>query len=236
MISMVQRLSLIIPAYNEAETLSAVLSALHALSLPGIEKEIIVVNDGSNDGTEEVLEQLQRTIPLRVYMHATNRGKGASIHTGLTHATGDFVLFHDADLEYAPHDILRLLACMQKTGADAVYGTRMTSKHAQFASLLQRGGNIFLSFVTRVLYGGKVSDMETGYKLLKRSALQDISLHEKGFGIEPELTAHLLLLHRRIVEVPISFRARTQGKKLHYLRDGLRALFVLVKYRVKGSV
>ena len=236
MISMVQRLSLIIPAYNEADTLQAVILALHALSLPEIEKEIIVVNDGSTDTTEKILEQLQQTIPLRVYVHASNKGKGASIRTGLSHATGELVLFHDADLEYNPRDIIRLMKRMHETNADAVYGTRMNSNHARFASSLQRGGNWFLSFVTRLLYGGDISDMETGYKLLKRSALQGICLREKGFGIEPELTAFLLLQKRKIVEIPISFRARTKGKKLHYLRDGLRAFSVLLKYRVKGSV
>lgn len=232
---MVQRLSLIIPAYNEADTLQAVIRALHALSLPEIEKEIIVVNDGSTDTTEKILKQLQQTIPLRVYVHASNKGKGASIRTGLVHATGDLILFHDADFEYSPSDIMNMVKCIRETNADAVYGTRMNSNHARFASSLQRGGNWFLSFVTRLLYGGDISDMETGYKLLKRSALQGICLREKGFGIEPELTAQLLLQNKRIVEIPLSFRARTQGKKLRYVRDGLRAGYVLLKYRVKGS-
>lgn len=233
---MVQRLSLIIPAYNEADTLPRVISTLHALSLPACKKELIVVNDGSTDATEQVLEQLQRTIPLRVYMHTLNRGKGASIRTGLAHATGDLVLFHDADLEYTPRDIVRLVRRMHETNADAVYGTRMKSRDARFASLLQREGNRFLSLITRLLYGGQVSDMETGYKLVQRSALRGIRLGETRFGIEPELTAQLLLQRRRIQEIPISFHARTKGKKLNYFFDGLRALYVLVKYRVKGSV
>ncbi|MBM3230093.1 glycosyltransferase family 2 protein [Candidatus Pacearchaeota archaeon] len=231
---MVKTLSCIIPAYNEHKTLPTIIHTLASLSLPRIDIELLLIDDGSTDATPQITRALQQNYPqLRVYRHAVNQGKGASLRTGIAHAKGDFLLFQDADLEYTPNDIPRLVAFLIETNGEVVYGSRFNSVN-HFNSFLQFFGNRFLTFLTNLLYGSRLTDMETGYKLLRRSALRGITLREKGFGIEPELTAQLLVHHRRILEFPISYRARTKGKKLHYLRDGLRAVWILFLGRIKG--
>lgn len=224
------KLSIIIPVYNENETLIDIINQVQGVSLEGIEKEIILIDDASTDGTREVC---QNKVPssIKVLYHEVNQGKGAAIRTGLKEATGDYILIQDADLEYDPEDYAKLLAPIQKGKAQVVYGSRFTGEHRNmfFHHWL---GNKFLSFMTNVLYNSTVSDMETCYKLIKRDIIQGLSLKSNRFDFEPEITSKILKQKIRIYEVPISYCGREfdEGKKITW-RDGIVALWVLFKYR-----
>jgi glycosyltransferase involved in cell wall biosynthesis len=220
------RLSVLIPAYNEA---GAVESLVKAVAAVPIDKEIIAVNDGSDDGTGEILDNLK--VPgLRVLHHETNRGKGAAIQTAVRAAQGDALIIQDADLEYDPADYVRLLQRMDESGARAVYGVR--SLAGQKAPT--RWGNRFLTMATNILYGSRIHDMETCYKLVERGLLQSFPITCRRFDIEAEITAKILRRGHRIAEVPISYRPRLEGKKLKPFKDGLPALWALVKFRFSG--
>jgi dolichol-phosphate mannosyltransferase len=232
------KLSIIIPVYNEEKTVAQVLKRVDEVKFPGIEKEVIVVNDGSSDKSKEIIEGLDLK-GLRFFSHAKNAGKGAAVRTGLEKATGDYVIIQDADLEYDPHDILRLLKPIQEGKAKVVYGTRLKrlpnfsrdERTGQF--LLHYVGNKFLSLVTSVLYFSWVTDMESCYKLFPKKALDGITLHARGFELEPEITAKLLKRGYKILDVPISTNPRgyDEGKKLNTVRDGTKAIWSLFKYR-----
>jgi glycosyltransferase involved in cell wall biosynthesis len=226
-----RKLSVVVPVFNERNTLVELLRRVRSVDLPDdIEREIVVVDDGSSDGTRDVLNQLSDST-VRVVLHDANRGKGAALRTGFAHATGDYVLVQDADLEYDPHDWPRLLDPVLRGKARVVYGSRFTGERRNML-LLHWIGNRFLSLVTNVLYNTTLSDMETCYKLLDRRLLDELTLRSKRFEIEPELTAKLLKLGVRIYEVPISYAGREfdEGKKITW-RDGFSALWTLVKYR-----
>jgi glycosyltransferase involved in cell wall biosynthesis len=197
-----------------------------------LEREIIVVDDGSDDGTAQILTQLQDST-VRVVHHPANRGKGAAIRTGLTYVTGDLVLIQDADLEYDPEDWPKLLAPVLRGKARVVYGSRFTGERRNMM-FWHWVGNRFLSLVTNVLYNTTISDMETCYKLFDRKLLDSITLHSERFGIEPEVTAKILRTGERIYEVPISYagRERDEGKKISW-KDGFNALAVLVLVRCR---
>ena len=204
---------------------------MRAVELPdGIEREIIVIDDGSTDGTRDVLRQLGDST-VRILKHETNRGKGASVRTGLALATGDYVLIQDADLEYDPDDWPRLIAPVIRGRARVVYGSRFTGERRNML-LLHWIGNRMLSLVTNVLFNSTLSDMETCYKLMDRTLLNDLALRSDHFDIEPEITAKVLKRGIRIYEVPISYMGREfdEGKKITW-RDGFAALWTLVKFR-----
>ena len=224
------KLSIIIPVYNERNTVAEAIRRSRTVDIP-LEREIIVVNDGSDDGTAQILTQLQDST-VRVVQHSVNRGKGAAIRTGLTYVTGDLVLVQDADLEYDPEDWPKLLAPVLKGKARVVYGSRFTGERRNML-FWHWVGNRFLSLVTNVLYNTTISDMETCYKLFDRKLLDSITLRSERFGIEPEVTAKILRTGERIYEVPISYAGREvhEGKKITW-KDGFNALSVLVQCRL----
>jgi glycosyltransferase involved in cell wall biosynthesis len=224
-----RKLSVIVPVYNERNTVAEIVRQMRAVDLP-LEREIVIVDDGSNDGTRDILEQLADST-VRVILHPANRGKGAAIRTGLAQVSGDLVLIQDADLEYDPEDWPKLLAPVLRGRARVVYGSRFTGERRNML-FLHWVGNRLLSLITNILYNTTLSDMETCYKLFERDLLAQIDLRANGFEFEPEVTAKVLRLGVRIYEVPISYSGREfeEGKKITW-RDGLGALATLIKYR-----
>ncbi len=222
-------LSVIVPVHNERTTLTEIVRRMRVVDLP-MEREIIIVDDGSNDGGEKVMATLEDST-VRVLRHPVNRGKGAAIRTGLGVARGDLVLIQDADLEYDPEDWPKLLAPILRGRAQVVYGSRFTGERKNML-FWHWVGNRFLSVVTNVLYNTTLSDMETCYKLFDRKVLEGITIRSDRFDFEPEITAKVLKRGYRIYEVPISYTGREQdeGKKITW-RDGFGALAALVRYR-----
>ena len=218
------KLSVLIPVYNERETVRAVLERVASVPL---EKEIIVVDDGSSDGTTAVLQSLEEE-QYRTIFHPENRGKGAAIRTALAAAMGDVVVIQDADLEYDPADFVPLLEPIQRGESKVVYGVR--SLHHQ--ELIRRLGNIFLTLVTRILFRVSLHDMETCYKMMAKEVVDQFTIEASGFEIEPEITAKILKLGYRIVEVPIAYTPRRE-RKLNPWTDGPHALWTLVKYALR---
>jgi glycosyltransferase involved in cell wall biosynthesis len=224
-----RKLSVIVPVFDERNTVVEIVRRMRMVDLP-VELEIVVVDDGSTDGTRDVLRQLADST-VRVITHDVNRGKGAAIRSGLAHVTGDLVLVQDADLEYDPEDWPKLLNPILRGKARVVYGSRFTGERRNML-FLHWVGNRFLSLVTNVLYNTTLSDMETCYKLFDRTLLDGITLRAQRFEFEPEVTAKILRRGIRIYEVPISYTGREfdEGKKITW-RDGFIALWTLVKYR-----
>ena len=230
-----QRVTILVPAYNEARTIREILQQVDGVDLGGVEKELIIVDDGSTDGTREVLQTLDSLkTPVRILFHAQNMGKGAALRTALTYATGDIILIQDADLEYDPQEYSELLAPILAGRADVVYGSRIRGgkPHRDF-SLLYLWGNKFVTFLANLLYGSALTDMETCYKVFRADVIKNIQIRANRFDFEPEVTAKVLKRRYKIVELPISYygRDRGEGKKLSW-RDGFAALWVLFKYRV----
>jgi glycosyltransferase involved in cell wall biosynthesis len=226
-----RKLSVIVPVFDERNTVAEIVRRMRAVDLP-VELEIVIVDDGSTDGTRDVLRQLADST-VRVISHDANQGKGAAIRSGLAHVHGDLVLVQDADLEYDPEDWPKLIAPMMRGKARVVYGSRFTGERRNML-FLHWVGNRFLSLVTNVLYNTTLSDMETCYKLFDRSLLDGITLRAQRFEFEPEVTAKILRRGIRIYEVPISYTGREfdEGTKITW-RDGFVALWTLVKYRFK---
>lgn len=222
-------LTVIVPVFNERGTVAEILRRIRSVELP-LAVDVIVVDDGSSDGTEKVLRLLADST-VQVVTHERNQGKGAAIRTGLSLATGDLILIQDADLEYDPEDWPKLLAPILKHRAFVVYGSRFTGERRNML-LLHWIGNRFLSLVTNVLYGTTLSDMETCYKLFDRRVVEKIRVVSNRFDFEPEITAKVLRSGFRIYEVPISYTGRevSEGKKITW-RDGFGALRALVKFR-----
>jgi len=222
-------LSVVVPVFNERSTVAEILRRMRAVSLP-LEREIVVVDDGSSDGSDKILAALEDST-VRVITHTTNRGKGAAIRTGLEAARGDLVLVQDADLEYDPDDWPRLLEPVLKGKAQVVYGSRFTGERKNMLPSHWLG-NRFLTLLTNVLYRSTLSDMETCYKLFDRRVLDGMAIEANRFEFEPEITAKVLRRGYRIYEVPISYAGRelAEGKKITW-RDGIAALVTLVKYR-----
>lgn len=224
------KLSIIVPIFNEAKTLTPVLKKLLALDLNSWKKEIIVVNDCSTDETPAILKKFSKRL-AKVYHHAKNKGKGAAIRTGLAAAAGSHVIIQDADLEYSPADITVLLAASRNNPGFAIYGSRFRGRHEDTV-FGHKAGNLLLTTVTNLLYGSAISDMETCYKLIPRIYLRRMKLKANRFDFEPEITAKLLKLGVGILEVPINYKKRgfSEGKKIHWW-DGLTAIWTLVKLR-----
>jgi dolichol-phosphate mannosyltransferase len=228
------KLSVIVPVYNEERTIGAVIERIRAVDLGSIEKEIIVANDGSSDGTERVIDGGPwKTDPaVRILHSPINLGKGAAVRLGLKYATGDLLLTQDADLELDPNEYGSLLAPILNDGAKVVYGSRFRGANAAIPRRT-RIANRMLTGFTNLLFGGRLTDMETGYKVFRREVLQGIRLRCVGFDFEPEITAKLLLAGHRIVEVPIGYSPRRadEGKKIRWI-DGVDAVYVLLKCRL----
>jgi glycosyltransferase involved in cell wall biosynthesis len=224
-----RKLSVIVPVFDERNTVVEIVRRMRAVELP-VDLEIVLVDDGSTDGTSDVLTQLADST-VRVLTHTVNRGKGAAIRSGLEHITGDLVLVQDADLEYDPEDWPKLLSPLLRGKAVVVYGSRFTGERRNML-FLHWVGNRLLSLVTNILYNTTLSDMETCYKLFDRRVLDGITLRAQRFEFEPEVTAKILRRGIRIYEVPISYTGREfdEGKKITW-RDGFVALWTLVKYR-----
>jgi len=221
------KLSVVIPVYNEKKSLLEIIQRVQ--SVP-IEKEIILVDDFSTDGTRDLLHELERQ-EFKVLYHEKNKGKGAALRTGFQQATGEFVIVQDADLEYDPNDYPKLLQPILDGEADVVYGSRFSGHRSNMTSL-HTLGNLFLTWITNLFYRTCITDMETCYKLFRRETIQEIRIECNRFNFEPEVTAKLLKRGLRIVEVPISYSGRSfsEGKKITW-RDGLSAVWTLIKYR-----
>jgi glycosyltransferase involved in cell wall biosynthesis len=228
------KLSVIVPVYNEEQTIGAVIERIRAVDLGPIEKEIIVANDGSNDGTQRAIDEGPwRDDPsVRVLHSPINLGKGAAVRLGLQYATGDILLTQDADLELDPNEYSILLAPILQDGVKVVYGSRFKRTNPAI-SFRTRLANRTLTALTNVLFAGRLTDMETGYKAFRREVLDSIRLRCVGFDFEPEITAKLLLAGYQIVEVPIGYSPRRvdEGKKIRWV-DGLDAVYVLLKCRL----
>lgn len=224
------KISVIIPVYNEEETICEILERVLDLKL---EKEVIVVDDGSSDGTWKTLTKFAKKRAVLIVRHENNMGKGSAIRTGLKKASGGVIVFQDADLEYSPEWIPKLVQPILNREADVVFGSRFIGR-IEGMSLANRIGNRFLTMITRLLYGSNITDMETGYKAFSRSALKNIKLTAKRFEIEPEITAKVLMKGYKIVEIPIDYIARTKGEKKIGIRDGFVALKWLLLFRLTG--
>ncbi|MDA8276385.1 MAG: glycosyltransferase family 2 protein [Actinomycetota bacterium] len=225
-----ETLSVIVPVYNERATVAEAIRRIRQADVP-LELEVVVVDDGSTDGTPQVLATLEDST-VRVLTHPHNRGKGAAVRTGLAAVRGDLVLIQDADLEYDPADWPTLLDPVLRGKAQVVYGSRFTGERKNMLPT-HWVGNRFLALVTNVLYASTLSDMETCSKLFDRRVLAGLELRSDRFEIEPELTAKVLRRGHRIYEVPVSYAGRepSEGKKISW-RDGFGALWALLKYRV----
>ena len=232
------KLSIVIPAYNEANTIHLILDKVASVQLINqIEKEVIIVNDSSTDHTEEVILKYIENSDLNIqyYKHDYNQGKGAALHTGIKKATGDYLIIQDAELEYDPEEYNDLLKPVIQGHADVVYGSRfMGSNPHRILFFWHTIGNKFLTFLSNLLTNLNLTDMETCYKLFDTKIIQSINLNEKRFGFEPEVTAKISRVPKiRIYEVGISYYGRTfeEGKKISW-KDGFRALYCILKYNV----
>jgi len=223
-------LSIIVPVFNEERTLLPLLEKVRSVKLLGLRKQILVVNDGSSDGTARLLKKVR--IPGgKVLQHPVNRGKGAAIRTAIAHSTGDYVVIQDADLEYDPSDYESLLEPLLSDEKDVVYGSRFLGNWTGFM-FWNYLGNKFLTLATVLLFGRKLTDMETCYKVFRGPFLRALTLRSDRFDFEPEVTAKVLKSGVRFGELPITYRGRAskEGKKITW-RDGFAALFTLLKYR-----
>jgi glycosyltransferase involved in cell wall biosynthesis len=221
--------SIIVPVFNEAATVAVVIDRLLNIDLPA-PREIIVVNDGSTDGTRAALESMTPNSIVRVIHADRNRGKGHAVRQGLSHASGSVVAIQDADLELDPAQLSGLVAPVLRGEVDVVYGSRfLTPTHAPFMTV---AGNKLLTAITNLLFGSSLTDMETCYKVMRTDVLRSMTLKSNGFGIEPEITAKVFKRQYRVYEIPITYDGRgyDEGKKITW-RDGVVALWVLLKYR-----
>jgi glycosyltransferase involved in cell wall biosynthesis len=227
-------LSVVIPCYNENRTIRRLVDRVCAARLPdGMERELIVVDDCSTDGTADLL-RAGKIPDVKVYFHEKNRGKGAALRTGFSHASGDIVVVQDADLEYNPDEYAKLLGPILDGRADVVFGSRFcTTDERRVLYYTHFLGNRFLTFASNVFTNLNLTDMETCYKMFRKEILDKISIRESRFGFEPEITAKVAKLKCRIYEVGISYSGRTyeDGKKIG-IRDGFRALWCIVKYNI----
>jgi len=224
------KLSIVMPVYNEHATIAEILSRVEAV---GLADEIVIVDDGSTDGTRELLHELASKYPItNLIMHQHNQGKGAAVRTGIQAARGELILIQDADLEYDPRDYPTLLKPIEEGVADVVYGSRFLGAPRRSTMFWHMVANKLLTLFTNILYNSILSDMETGYKLFKSEVIKSIPLRARRFDFEPEVTAKLLKRRIRIFEVPISFYPReySEGKKIG-LRDAFEAAWTLLKFR-----
>jgi glycosyltransferase involved in cell wall biosynthesis len=221
-------LSVVMPVYNERDTIESMVTRV--LAVPGVRTELIVVDDGSTDGTTDILRGLQATHGFKL-LRKENGGKGSALRRGFWEVTGELVMIQDADTEYSPEEIPALIELICQGRADVVYGSRFLGRHRVFL-FTHYLGNMFLTLLTNVLYNTMLTDMETCYKAMRVEVLRSFKLESDGFGIEPELTAKIFKRGYRVYEVPITYDGRgyDEGKKITW-RDGVVAIWVLIKYR-----
>lgn len=225
------KVSIIIPVFNEKDTILALLEKVEDASFCGLEKEIIFVDDASTDGTLEILKTLESK--YMVLFHPVNQGKGSAIRTAVECAGGDFIVIQDADLEYTPDDYDKLLPLLINDEADVVYGSRFkNAENSKNFILKNKLANKFLTIMTNILYGAEITDMETCYKAFKSEFLKNITIKSNRFDFEPEITAKVMKRKARLKEVAITYNGRShdEGKKINW-KDGLQAIFTLIKYK-----
>lgn len=223
------RLSVVIPAFNEQDTIAEIIKKVQAIP---IDKEIIAVDDGSTDKTAEILRGLEYD-NLRVLSHGSNRGKGGALKTAFSHVNGDVIIIQDADLEYDPREYPRLIEPIAEGHAEVVYGSRVSSGRPQRMYMFwHRVGNNFLALLTNLLYNTTLTDMETGYKVFVKKVIDNMNIRSRDFTVEPEITAKILKRQYRIYEIPISYYGRnySEGKKIRWWH-GLSAVWALLRYR-----
>jgi len=222
-------LTVIIPVYNEARTIAEIVRRVKAV---GAAAEILIVDDGSSDGTRDILQSMAGDPLIRVVLHERNQGKGAAVRTGIQAARGDFCIVQDADLEYDPRDYPALIQPIEEGLADVVFGSRFLGGARRPILFWNMVANKILTLITNILYNNILTDMETGYKLFRRDIALGMPLHARGFEFEPEFTAKLMKRHVRIYEVPIRFTPReySEGKKIK-MKDAFVAVWSLFKYR-----
>ena len=223
------KLSVIIPIYNEVKTIKEIIRRVEAT---GLVDEIVAVDDGSTDGSRDLLKQIDGNGIVKVIYHERNQGKGKAVRTGIENASGDLILIQDADLEYDPREYPVLLRPIQEGIADVVYGSRFLGAGRRPVMFWNMVANKILTLVTNILYNNILTDMETGYKLFRREIAQNMTLHARGFEFEPEFTSKILKRKVRIYEVPITFNPRdySEGKKIK-MKDAFIAMWTLFKYR-----
>ncbi|MBU1164156.1 glycosyltransferase family 2 protein [Patescibacteria group bacterium] len=225
------KISIIVPVYNEIKYIKEVLSRLDQTNIQNLEKEIIIVDDGSTDGTRDFLQTVEDK--YKVIYHQNNLGKGGALKTGFKNVTGEIITIQDADLEYHPRELEKLVAPILKGVANVVYGSRMKGNNDTGYKRYYLG-NWVISKTASILYGTKLTDIETCYKVFKKEVLQNINIESNDFGIEAEFTAKILKNKVRIAEIPIHYEPRSflEGKKIGW-KDGVQALWILFRWRFK---
>jgi len=229
---MKMKLSIIIPVFNEVETILEIIVKIKQ-STPNLIKEIIIVDDCSDDGTADILQGINDQ-EIKVIRHTRNLGKGAALRTGIKHISGDIIIFQDADLEYDPREYNSLIEPIKDGFADVVYGSRLSGGKPQRVYMFwHKIGNKLITFIANFLFNNTLSDIETGYKVFTRNALENLNIKSDGFSVEPEITAKIFKMGYRVYEIPISYYGRTykEGKKITW-RHGFSAIWALIKYRL----
>lgn len=223
------KLSVIMPVYNEVNTIREIIAKVKGVAIP---KEIIIVDDGSSDGTKEILKNINEP-DIKVHFHEKNKGKGGSVRTALKYVTGDIVIIQDADMEYDPNEYPDLIKPIEEGAADVVYGSRLCGGKPQRVHMFwHMMGNRFITFVANILYNNTLTDIETGYKAFRKEVVSGLNLRCNGFSIEPEITAKIFKKEYRVYEMPISYYGRNykEGKKINW-RHGFSAICTLIWYR-----
>ncbi|TAK14763.1 MAG: glycosyltransferase family 2 protein [Acidobacteria bacterium] len=227
------KLSIIIPAYNEQKTIRTILARVRSVDLLGLDREIVIVDDGSTDGTREILEELGKEPDVRVFLQPKNRGKGAAVWRGMQEATGDIMVIQDADLEYDPAELPQLIDPILRGVADVVFGSRFLGSPRGHRVLYfwHSVGNRMLTLLSNMFSDLNLTDMETCYKAMARDVVRRLDLRSQRFGIEPEITCKVARLRARVYEIPISYNGRTyaEGKKIGF-KDAVQAVWVILRY------
>jgi glycosyltransferase involved in cell wall biosynthesis len=223
------KITVIIPSFNEKNTIQEIVRRVQAMKMV---EEIIIVDDGSTDGTRDLISNLDGKNNVRIILHEKNQGKGAAVRTGISAATGEVIIIQDADLEYDPREYPNLMKPIEEGMADVVYGSRFLGAPHRAILFWNMVANKLLTLMTNILYNNILTDMETGYKVFKREVVADMKIHAKRFDFEPEFTAKILKKNVRVFEVPITFNPRdyNEGKKIK-MRDAFEAVWTLIKYR-----